>query len=252
MNNQRKKGALLSYIYMGLSSVISILYTPLMLRFMGQSEYGLYTLVASVIGYLSVLDLGFGNAIIRYTSRYRAKDDKEGEYRLNGMFLTLYIIIGIVAFIIGMILSANTDRIFAKSLTPEELIKARLLMRILTFNIAISFPFSIFSSIITAYERFVVPKVLNIIRAILQPCIMIPLLLMGYKSVAMVIVSVVLSICIMIFNTIYCFKSLHIRIILGSFDKGLLNEIIRFSFYIFLNIIVDKIYMSTDKFILGI
>ena len=252
MNNQRKKGALLSYVYMGLSSLISIVYTPLMLRLMGQSEYGLYTLVASVIGYLSVLDLGFGNAIIRYTARYRAKNDKEGEYRLNGMFLVLYTIIGVAAFILGMLLSAKSESIFGKALTLQELVKAKLLMQILTFNIAISFPLGIFSSIITAYERFVVPKVLNIIRAILQPCIMIPLLLMGYKSVAMAIVSVSLSVCILIFNTIYCFKSLHIRITLGKLDTKLLNEIIRFSFYIFLNIIVDKIYLSTDKFILGI
>lgn len=40
---------------------------------MGQSEYGLYALVASVITYLTILDLGFGNAIIRYTAQFRAE-----------------------------------------------------------------------------------------------------------------------------------------------------------------------------------
>lgn len=38
-----------------------------MLRMMGQGEYGLYSLVASVVSYLTMLDFGFGNAIVRYT-----------------------------------------------------------------------------------------------------------------------------------------------------------------------------------------
>lgn len=252
MVNQRKTGATLSYIYIILNSGISILYTPLMLDLMGKSEYGLYTLIASVIAYLSVLDMGFGNAIIRYTAKYRALNDKDGEYKLNGMFLVLYTIIGIVAFGIGMGLYANVDAIFGASLTPSELDTAGMLMLILVFNVAISFPLSIFGAIITAYEQFVVPKVLNIIRAILQPGIMIPLLLLGYKSVAMVIVTTVLNILILLFNLVYCFKKLKIKINIAKPDTRLLREICAYSFYILLNLIVDKIYLSTDKFILGI
>ena len=75
---------------------------PIMLRMMGQSEYGLYSLVSSIISYLTILDLGFGNAIIVYISKYRAKNKKEEEYRLNGMFLIIYTIIGMIAGLIGV------------------------------------------------------------------------------------------------------------------------------------------------------
>ena len=47
--NQLKTGALLSYISIILNNIIGLLYTPFMLRMMGQSEYGLYSLVASVV-----------------------------------------------------------------------------------------------------------------------------------------------------------------------------------------------------------
>ena len=70
--NQLKAGALLNYIVILLNLVVGLLYTPFMLRMMGQSEYGLYSLVASIISYLTVLDLGIGNAVIRYTAKYRA------------------------------------------------------------------------------------------------------------------------------------------------------------------------------------
>ena len=57
--NQIKVGAFLSYVIIALNNVIGLLYTPFMLRMMGQTEYGLYSLVASVVPYLTVLDLGF-------------------------------------------------------------------------------------------------------------------------------------------------------------------------------------------------
>ena len=43
--NQLKAGVVLSYLSMGIGGLISILYTPVMVRLLGQSEYGVYTLV---------------------------------------------------------------------------------------------------------------------------------------------------------------------------------------------------------------
>ena len=82
-SNQRKSGAILSYISIIVSTLVQILYTPLLIKMMGQSEYGLYSLVSSIIGYLTVLDLGFGNAIIVYTAKYRAQQKYEEEKNIE-------------------------------------------------------------------------------------------------------------------------------------------------------------------------
>jgi len=71
--NQIKIGAALNYVIIGLNTLVGLLYTPYMLRMLGQNDYGLYSLVASVIAYLTILDFGFGNAIIRYTAKFRAE-----------------------------------------------------------------------------------------------------------------------------------------------------------------------------------
>lgn len=78
--NQLKAGAILSYVSIGLNNLVGLLYMPFMLRMMGQNEYGLYSLVASVITYLTVLDLGFGNAIVRYTAKFRAEGKINEQY----------------------------------------------------------------------------------------------------------------------------------------------------------------------------
>ncbi|MHC1749579.1 MAG: oligosaccharide flippase family protein [Cellulosilyticaceae bacterium] len=250
-SSQLKAGAILSYISLFISNIVGILYTPIMLRLMGPSEYGLYSLVATVVGYLTVLDMGLGNAIVRYIAKYRTLDDKEGEYSLNGMFLCLYTLIGILAAGIGVVLCLNVENLFGSSLSARELEKAKVMMGLLVFNLSITFPLGVFGAIMNAYERFVFPKIVNIIRVIINPCIMLPLLLIGYRSVTMVLVTTLLNIICLLINVWYCFKKLHIKIHFTNFQWGLLKEIGRYSFFIFLNIIVDKIYWSTDQFILG-
>ena len=97
-SNQRKLGAFLSYLSIIISTIVQLLYTPFLIRMLGQSEYGLYSLVSSVIGYLTVLDLGFGNAIVVFTAKYRANKEYEKEKKLHGMFLVIFCIIGLMLF----------------------------------------------------------------------------------------------------------------------------------------------------------
>ena len=110
---------------------------------------------------------------------------------------------------------------------------------------------SIFGSIITAYEQFVFPKVVNIMRVILNMLIMICLLEMGYKAVAMVILQTVFNILTLVINYFYCKYRLKIKIFFRNFKWEFLKEVSIYSFWIFLNVIMDRIYWSTGQFILG-
>lgn len=250
--NQVKIGAILSYVVIILNMLIGVLYTPILTSKLGQSEYGLYSLVTTIISYLTILDFGFGNAIIIYTAKYRANKQKEQEQRLHGMFFVIYVIIGIVAGIIGVILCFNVKNLFSATMSSEELHKAKILMGILTFNLIATFPLSIFTSIITAYEKFIFAKIINIIRIILNPLIVILLLNMGYGSIALVILTTVLNIFTLIMNYLYCKNKLNIKLKFGKFDKVLFTSIASLSIWVFLNSIVDKVNWSVDQFVLGI
>lgn len=249
--NQLKAGAALNYVVIILNMFVGLLYTPYMLRMMGQSEYGLYSLVASVISYLTILDLGLGNAIVRYTAKFRAEGKTTEQYEMFGMFLLLYIVIGIIAFIAGLGLFFNVDTFFGSTMSMEELDKVRIMMIFLIFNLSVTFPMSIFGSIITAYERFVFPKVVNIIRIVLNTVIMICLLEMGYKAIAMVVLQTVFNMLTLIINFLYCKYKLHIKVFFRNFQWGFLKEVSVYSFWIFLNVIMDRIYWSTGQFVLG-
>lgn len=250
-SKQRKAGAMLSYGSIILNTVIQLVYTPFLIKQLGQSEYGLYSLINSIIGYLTILDLGFGNAIVVYTAKYRAQKRYDEEKKLQGMFFVVFCIIGMLVGLMGLILFFNVNRVFGETMNAQELYKAKIMMLILTFNLVISFVFNIFSSILNAYEKFVYQKLVSILNTILKPIIMIPLLYMGFKSITMVVVITVLNIMVLLSNYIYCKKILNVNVKYRGFDKTIFKTILGYSIWIFLGTIVDKINWSVDQFVLG-
>lgn len=249
--NQLKAGAVLSYIILGLNNIVGLLYTPYMLRMMGQSEYGLYSLVASVVAYLTILDLGFGNAIIRYTAKFRAEGKTEEQYSMFGMFIVLYSGIALLAFVAGMFLYMNTETIFGHAMSADELEKAHVLMLLMVFNLAFTFPFSLFGSIITAYEDFVFQKIVQIVRILLNTLIMVILLKHGYRAIGMVVLITIFNVTTQLINFWYCKFRIRIKIHFRNFDWRFLKEIFAYSFFIFLNAIIDRLYWSTGQLVLG-
>ena len=250
--NQLKIGVMLSYVSIIAQNIISIVYTPVMLRLLGQSEYGLYQLVYSVVSYLGLLSFGFGSAYVRFYSRYKVKDDQDGIAKLNGMFMIVFTIIAMIALLTGGVLVGNVNNLFSKSLTVSEIGTARILMLLMVINLAISFPSSVFDSYITAHEQYLFQRVISLLQVVLNPFLTLPLLLMGYKSVSLVVVTTIITVSKFIINYWYCTKKLKMKFILKNMNFSLLKEIGVFSFYIFINMIVDQINWSVDKFILGI
>lgn len=249
--SQIKVGALLSYGVLVLHNLVGLLYTPFMLRMMGKSEYGLYSIAASIVAYLTVLDLGFGNAIVRYTAKYRAEGKVEAQYQMFGMFFLLYCCIGLIALLAGGVLCWNAENIFDMSMTSNELERTKVILLLMVFNLAITFPFSLFGSIITAYEQFVFQKIVALVRIILNTATMIILLNLGYKAIAMVVVTTLFNLITLSLNFWYCKHYLKIRLKFGRFQWDFLKEVSIYSFWIFLNVIMDRIYWSTGQFVLG-
>ncbi len=252
MSSQIKAGAALSYVIIAINIAVGVLYTPYMLRALGQSEYGLYSLAASVIAYLTILDLGFGNAIIRYTAKFRAQGRTLEQEQMLGMFLKLYLLLGVVAMGVGALLVVNVDSIFGAAMSTAEVGQMRTMLILMSANMAITLPLSIFGSVITAYENFVFQRVVSIVRILLNPLVMVLLLALGYKAVAMVVVTTIFNVVTLLINRWYCLHRLKVKIRFGAMQWGFFREVSVYSFWILLNVVMDRVYGSAGQFVLGI
>lgn len=250
-NIQLKVAVVMSYVYMALSFLVSLVYTPVMLSFLGQSEYGLYSLALSVIGYLSILNFGFGSAYMRYYSRLKINNNDKEIAKLNAMFLLIFILIAIITIVLGIIFGNNSDFLLGSNLSVEELSKSRILMIIMAINIALTFPLITFNSYITANEKFIFQKLMQIFTLLLNPIITLPILILGYGSIGMVIITILVNIIIGVFNVLYSFKKLGMKFSFKGLEINLVKDMFIFSFFIFMNMISAQISWSVDKLILG-
>ena len=74
--NERRIGILISYLNIVLHAVIGFAYVPILLHYIGKSEYGLYQLIGSFIAYFSIMDFGLTAAVVRFYAKYKALQDQ--------------------------------------------------------------------------------------------------------------------------------------------------------------------------------
>ena len=249
--NQKKAGILLSYTSEAIKILTSLLYTPIMLRLLGQSEYGLYQLVYSVVSYLGLLSLGFTSSYVRFFALAKEKDTEDEVARLNGMFMSIFLVIAGIAAVCGGIMVGNIRGIFRTGLSDSEYPTARILMILMIFNLSVSFPNSVFNCIISANERFFFQRLLTVLQNLLNPFLTLPILLMGYGSIGMVAVTTAITLAKLGVDMWYVFHVLKAKFIFGGFNFYLLKDIWAFTFFIFLNQIIDQVNWSVDRFLLG-
>lgn len=249
--NELKQGIILSYINLGLGTIIPFIYTPIMLRILGQAEYGLFSLASSAVSYLSLLSFGFGSTIIRYISKYRAENDKESEEKVFGFFLVLYCVLALLVLICGVVIAYNVEPIFNKGLTTNELNKMKILVMIMTFNSALSFPISVYSSMVVAHEKYIFRKLIDMFSTVLAPIANLVALYLGYASVGMATAATIIQFVILPLNVFYCYRIINIKPIFAKLPKTLIKEMLGFSVFIFIGTLVDMLFWATDKVILG-
>ncbi|EOU2074282.1 polysaccharide biosynthesis protein, partial [Clostridium perfringens] len=136
--DEMKFGTVISYINIFISLISGMLITPLMIKFMGSNEYGLYNLMGAFTSYLSILEAGLGFTIVRYVAKYNYEKDKKGRENILAYCTIAYFIICTAMVLISMYIYRNIDLIFSKSLAKDQLSDAKVMFIILTLTIIIS------------------------------------------------------------------------------------------------------------------
>ena len=164
MDKQIKVGAVLTYGQIILNNILSFIYTPLTIYYLGKQQYGLFSFVNAIISYISIMDMGFSSAVIRFNSQYIAEKDEKKQAEVNGTFLIIYSVLAVLALVIGFIVYKNINLIWGNGFTENELVLIHKMLLVAVASLAISFPLNVFNGIIVAYEKFIFSKLLNLVK----------------------------------------------------------------------------------------
>jgi O-antigen/teichoic acid export membrane protein len=222
-----------------------------MLRCLGQSEYGLYQLIGSLAQYLSLLSLGLSGSYIRFFSKYKAEKGDDGVKKLNGIYLSVFLMIACVAILVGLLVMVKLPMFFDKSMTSHELQTGQLMLLLMTVNAAITLPMTIFTSYISANEKFIFQRSIKLAYGIVHPLLCVIALYFGGKATALTFVALICTILMVSSEVLYCVRNLAFRAVFKGMKISDFKEIFSFSIFILLNDIINQVNWSVDKIILG-
>lgn len=247
---QIKNGAVISYIAIISNIIASFLYTPWMVRTIGKSDYGLYTLAVSLIS-IFLMDFGIGSVVTRFASKYRVENDTKSINNLLGIVFRLFIVIDIVILVVLSIIYFRLGDIYV-GLETTELHKFRILFLIIAGFSVFSFPFTILSGIFNAYEYFVQLKLCDLLQKLSTIAFIIFALLRGYGVITIVAINTLTGI-VTIAVKLYSLKHYTpIKVNFKCKNKILLKEMFDFSIWVTIIGIAQRLTYNIAPSILGI
>lgn len=155
-------GTVLGYIGLALSIVSGLLFTPWIKEAIGKSDYGIYTLSTSLVN-IFLLDFGLSATANTFLARYQAEKDEEGARNFLAVIYRLFLIVDALVLIAFVFAFFCIDSIYV-GLTAEERESLRATFLIAAGFSVVSFPCTIFSGVLQAYEKFISIKLIDIVQ----------------------------------------------------------------------------------------
>lgn len=251
-NRQIKIGAMISYFGIGLSILATLIYTPWMVKRIGDANYGIYTLANSFVG-LFLLDFGLSAAVTKFVAQYRAENDlKKIDWFLSCIF-KMYIYIDAIVVVVLSVMYLFIDVIY-KGLTQDERTLFRAVYIMVGIYSVASFPLVPIPGVLEAYEQYIQIQIINIAQKLLMVAVGVIALWFCPDVRVAVLANIVVGLMTIITKILLTKKATHIQ--LHVFSVRLkwndLKEIISFSIWITILSIAGRFTYSIAPSMLGI
>lgn len=251
MASQRKVGAILGYANIIVKNLVNLVYTPMLLAFVGQADYGVFQTSNSFVFSLSLLTFGFSDAYIRFYTQKKAKGTEGDIRQLNGMYLMLYVIICSVALALGLLFASHVETFFSGSFTPDQVGLAGELMAIMAFSVTCTLFSTIFDAYILAHEQFRFQQTRQMFTSLATPGFAFILLNLGMGAVGVALAQLAVNVTLLVLNARFAIAKLGMRFDVRRFDGALFRAIAAFSAWIFGNQICELVNQSVPNILLG-
>lgn len=248
---ERRAGVIISYFSIFVGIFVTLFFTPFLLSTLGDRGYGLYVLAISLIAYLSIIDLGMSDCIVRFLIKYKVSGDKEGESNFLANMVLVYIILAVATLIFGYVFYYQVNFIFSDSFNNQELVVFKEMLFWIVISVSFTILFNPINAIIIASEKFIFFRGLEIVTYLITTLMMSVYLYYGYEALTMILISVSMSVLTVLIKIFYAFFRLETKIKLLFFSKEEISNVLKYSAPIFIVIIVEQIYWKLDNVIIG-
>lgn len=249
-SKQIKFGAILSYLSIALNIVSGLIFTPWIIRSIGQDDYALNTLANSLMS-LFVVDFGLSAAVSKFVSQYHAEGREDKVEQFLSVVFKLYLIIDLVIFAILTVVYFRIDHIYSK-FSVDELQRFKIVYLIAGSFSVVHFPFITLNGILNAYEKFVQLKLMDVIYRAMIVIFTIVALVANAGVIGVVAANSIAGLITTAIKFVVVNRHTRFGYLLKKGDRGMLKSIATFSLWATVSSLANRLIFAIMPTILGV
>jgi O-antigen/teichoic acid export membrane protein len=238
------------YLAIGTEAALGVLILPFNVSHLGTSAYGLWVLAASVTAYFSVLDMGYSGALVKFVAQYRTRGDVRALNEILSTLFLVFVVAALVMYAAAGVLATFVNDVF--HLAPDQTGTARIVLLVVTMNVAASTAFSVFGGVINGFQRYDLNNLVGTASSVATAMVNVLVLRAGGGLIALVIAMTavrVMTLWVYRANAYRVFPAL--RISSSLFRRERLREVTGFSMHMAVIDWANKLNYSVDALVIG-
>lgn len=225
------------------------LLTPFLIARLGTDQYGLYVLILSISGMLGIMDLGLGEATLRYVAFYASRDDIIGVNRTVGATVSIYAVTGVLGWALLFFSAPWVATLLA--LQPEDLDLAVALLRLTSINLGVMTVSGAYGAIPRALQRFDINTGVTLAQSLFQIVGTVAILLLGWGIYHLVLWTVVVTLFRQILNVVIARRLIPSLRLLPWPSRDGLREVFSYGVFATITRVLGMVWQEADRVLLG-
>lgn len=247
--SRRLNAAVLSYAQVAIRIGTTLVFTPILVGALGQEGYGLFAIVGALAAYLYMIDFGLNDSVLRFFVHHEARP--ADRRRFLAEMLGLYAVLGGLVAAAVWVIHALAPKLFGASLTPSQIELLQQMILAVGAGAVALVAFNPLGALISASERFVFLRTLEIVSALGATLLTIVLLWLGYGALMVVMVMSGAVIVQVVARFVYVATVLRVPVGWALPDLVRLKPVAIYAAPIFVSMMVEQIYWKLDALIIG-
>ena len=223
---------------------------PFVVRHLGDSAYGVWTLTRSLAGYMALLDLGVRGAVTRYVARFFSRSDHEAASRTAASAAAIFLVIALLAAVVSSLLALLViDHV---DIPSEYRVAAAIVLVLAGVNVGVTLMAGVYSGIVAGLQRFEVLNTIEIAAAGVNGAAVFLALRSGQGILTMAAIQLTVSVCRLLALALLCrrlYPELRIRPRLANSESA--RTIFSFSVFSFVMQVSGNLIYYCDAAVIG-
>jgi O-antigen/teichoic acid export membrane protein len=230
--------------------LVNFFLTPFVLHRLGDTQYGLWVLIGSVVTQGALLDLGIRPAVIKYVAEHHVRAEYERLNSLLATTLSLYCLLGLLALMLASAVAPVFPDLF--NIPSSEHATATNVVLLMGVQLAISIPCTASGAVLWGLQRFGLANIISLAGTFASAIVTVAVLLAGGGITAMVAAAIPVTLAMQVI-TVWSITRAAPEVRFGFLRarRDLLRKVLSFSGSMFVIDVAYNLQTQIDEIVIG-